>query len=113
MVRGVFGRPSRPTGASGLANGNANQNGPALFYTALELKPEELQALCIKARAEFYSIPNILRRFRDPVNRSSPFMARQYPLINWMMRREVRQRDDLPLGDEGWNGRLGHACGQV
>ena len=82
------------------------------FKPAL-LEPEELQALCIKARAEFYSIPNILRRFRDPVNRSSPFMARQYPLINWMMRREVRQRDDLPLGDEGWNGRLGHACGQV
>lgn len=27
-----------------LANGNANQVGPALFYTALELKPEELAA---------------------------------------------------------------------
>ena len=27
-----------------LANGNANQTGPALFYTALQLKPEDLAA---------------------------------------------------------------------
>jgi hypothetical protein len=33
-------------------------------------------------------------------------MARQFPLINWMMRREVYQRNDLPLGDEGWRGSL-------
>ena len=33
-------------------------------------------------------------------------MARQFPLINFMMRREVQQRNDLPLGDEGWQGQL-------
>ncbi len=70
------------------------------------LEPEELQQLCIEARANFYSVPNILRRFANPVNRSNLFMARHYPLINWMMRREVYQRNDLPLGDEGWPGRL-------
>ncbi len=70
------------------------------------LEPEELQELCIKARAEFYSFPNILRRFADPVNRSNAFMARQFPLINLMMRHEVQQRNDLPLGDEGWGGQL-------
>ena len=75
------------------------------------LEPEELQELCIKARAEFYSVPNILRRFADPVNRSNAFMARQFPLINFMMRREVQQRNDLPLGDEGWSGRLEPAHG--
>lgn len=75
------------------------------FRPAL-LAPDELQQLCIKARANFYSIPNIIRRFADPVNRSSAFMARNYPVINWMMRREVHQRDDLPLGDEGWGGTL-------
>jgi len=70
------------------------------------LEPGELQQLCIEARAEFYSVKNILRRFADPVNRSSFFMARNFPLINWMMRREVYQRNDLPLGDEGWTGTL-------
>jgi len=82
------------------------------FAPAL-LEPEELQELCIKARAQFYSVPNILRRFADPVNRSNAFMARQFPLINWMMRREVYQRNDLPLGDEGWSGQLVPACGHA
>jgi radical SAM superfamily enzyme YgiQ (UPF0313 family) len=75
------------------------------FKPAL-LEPEELQELCIQARARFYSTANILRRFADPVNRSNFFMARHYPLINFMMRREVQQRNDLPLGDEGWRGSL-------
>jgi radical SAM superfamily enzyme YgiQ (UPF0313 family) len=70
------------------------------------LEPEELQQLCIDVRAKFYSTGNILRRFADPVNRSNFFMARHYPLINFMMRREVYQRNDLPLGDEGWSGSL-------
>ncbi len=75
------------------------------FKPAL-LEPEELQELCIKARAEFYSYRSMLRRFADPVNRSNAFMARHFPLINFMMRREVYQRNDLPLGDEGWPGQL-------
>ncbi len=84
---------------------------PAYSYNKIpfrpkSLSPEELQRLCIDARAKFYSTRNILRRFADPVNRSNFFMARNFPLINWMMRREVYQRDDLPLGDEGWAGTL-------
>jgi len=75
------------------------------FRPAL-LEPEELQRLCIETRAKFYSVANITRRFSNPVNRSNFFMARNYPLINWMIRREVHQRDDLPLGDEGWQGAL-------
>ena len=70
------------------------------------LEPEELQQLCIDVRAQFYSTKNILRRFANPVNRSNFFMARNYPMINWMMRREVYQRNDLPLGDESWRGSL-------
>jgi radical SAM superfamily enzyme YgiQ (UPF0313 family) len=77
------------------------------------LEPEELQQLCIKARAKFYSLPSIVRRFADPVNRSNAFMARHYPLINWMMRREVHQRNDLPLGDEGWGGTLNPVYSQA
>lgn len=78
-------------------------------FRPAQLEPEELQELCIEARAKFYSVRSILRRFADPVNRSSAFMARQYPLINFMMRREVQQRNDLPLGDEGWTGKLAPA----
>ena len=70
------------------------------------LDPDELQRLCVATRARFYSWPNILRRFADPINHSTFFMARNYPLINLMMRREVSQRDDMPLGDEGWAGEL-------
>ncbi len=84
---------------------------PAYSYNKIPFRPKslspgELQRLCIDARAKFYSTRNILRRFADPVNRSNFFMARNFPLINWMMRREVYQRDDLPLGDEGWAGTL-------
>jgi radical SAM superfamily enzyme YgiQ (UPF0313 family) len=75
------------------------------FKPAL-LEPEELQRLCIEIRAKFYSLANIARRFANPVNRTNFFMARNYPFINLMIRREVHQRDDLPLGDEGWQGTL-------
>jgi radical SAM superfamily enzyme YgiQ (UPF0313 family) len=71
-----------------------------------QLSPEELQLLCIEARADFYSAANIARRFFDPVNRSNGFMARNFPLINLMLHGEVRQRDELPLGDAGWHGAL-------
>ncbi|HEY5642434.1 MAG TPA: radical SAM protein [Woeseiaceae bacterium] len=84
---------------------------PAYSYNKIpfrpgSLEPGELQQLCIDTRANFYSVRNILRRFADPVNRSNFFMARNFPLINLMLRREVYQRDDLPLGDEGWAGEL-------
>ena len=70
------------------------------------MEPEELQGLCLETRARFYSLPSIVRRFCDPVNRSNFFMARHYPMINLILRREVRQRDRLPLGDEAWTGEL-------
>lgn len=68
------------------------------------LAPEELQRLCIEARAKFYSFSSMCSRFLDRVNRSDAFMARNFPLINLMLRREVAQRDDLPLGDAAWRG---------
>jgi radical SAM superfamily enzyme YgiQ (UPF0313 family) len=71
-----------------------------------QLEPEELQRLCIAARANFYSVTSITRRFLDPVNRTNAFMARNFPLINLMLRGEVHQRDELPLGDAGWRGAL-------
>lgn len=84
---------------------------PRYSYNKIPFRPHllearELQQLCIEARAKFYSLKSMARRFVDPVNRSSAFLARNFLLINWMMRREVHQRDDLPLGDQGWRGKL-------
>lgn len=70
------------------------------------LAPEELQRLCLGIRRDYYSLRSIARRMADPVNRSSPLMARMFPVINMMIRREVGQRDGLPLGDRGWRGSL-------
>jgi len=70
------------------------------------LSPADLQRLCLETRAKFYSLASIGRRFLDPVNRPNAFMGRNFPLINWMLRGEVSQRDELPLGDAGWNGTL-------
>jgi len=71
-----------------------------------QLAPHELQQLCLEARSDFYSFGSMARRFLAPVNRSNGFMARNFPLINLMLRGEVRQRDELPLGDAGWCGTL-------
>lgn len=77
------------------------------------MSPSELQALCLRTRERFYSLRSIGRRFLDPVNRSNPFMARNFPAINLMMRREVHQRDLLPLGDEAFTGALLPAADSV
>ncbi len=75
-------------------------------FRPMRMAPEELQAHCLRARAAFYSLPSIARRFLDPVNRGNLFMTRNFPLINLLLRREVHQRDLLPLGDRGWRGTL-------
>jgi radical SAM superfamily enzyme YgiQ (UPF0313 family) len=75
-------------------------------FRPARMEPEEIQQLCLETRARFYSVKSIAQRFLEPVNRSNWFMARNYPLINFMLRGEVRQRDHLPLGDEGWRGEL-------
>lgn len=84
---------------------------PRYRYNAIPFRPknmasEELQRLCLEIRERFYSLRGIARRLRGRVNLSDPFMARWFPLINLMLRREVRQRDRLPLGDQGWRGAL-------
>lgn len=40
------------------------------------------------------------------MNHADAFMSRNYFLINAIIRREVSQRDGLPLGDEAWQGQL-------
>jgi radical SAM superfamily enzyme YgiQ (UPF0313 family) len=70
------------------------------------MTPEELQAGCLAARKAFYSLPSILRRGLDPVNRPDFFMLRTFFLINAMIRGEVAARDFYPLGDPHWPGPL-------
>lgn len=70
------------------------------------MTPEELQAGCLAARRSFYSLPSILRRSLNHVNRPDFFMFWNYLLINWMIRREVAARDFFPLGDPQWPGPL-------
>jgi radical SAM superfamily enzyme YgiQ (UPF0313 family) len=67
-------------------------------FRPLRLEPAELQRLCLEIRREFYSLRSIARRMVDPVNRSSALMLRLFPMINFMIRGEVLQRDGLPLG---------------
>jgi radical SAM superfamily enzyme YgiQ (UPF0313 family) len=70
------------------------------------LSPEEVQRRCVEARARFYGLPNIVRRLSDAPNRGPARMLSTYLMTNLMLRREVRQRDSLPLGDAGWQGSL-------
>jgi radical SAM superfamily enzyme YgiQ (UPF0313 family) len=75
-------------------------------FTPRHMAPERLQRGCVEARARFYSWSNIWRRGLDPVNRANAAMWWHYYGINYLFRREVRQRDDYPLGDEAWLGEL-------
>lgn len=70
------------------------------------MSPEELQRRCVEARASFYSVPSILRRSMDPVNRSDFFMWRNFFVINQLHRADVSLRDYYPLGDAAWKGEL-------
>ena len=75
-------------------------------FQPVHMTPEELQRGCVAARAEFYSLRNIWHRSLSPVNRGDWKMWWHFYGINAMFRREVRQRDYYPLGDESFSGTL-------
>jgi radical SAM superfamily enzyme YgiQ (UPF0313 family) len=75
-------------------------------FTPAGLSARELQRNCLEARRSFYSLPSIVRRGFDAVNRADAFMWRNYYLINAMHRGDVSLRDEYPLGDEAWTGQL-------
>lgn len=70
------------------------------------MTPDELQRHCVGARAEFYRWRSILRRSVDRVNRSDPFMFRNFFMINRLLRGDVSDRDFYPLGDLSWRGEV-------
>jgi len=75
-------------------------------FQPASMSPEQLQRGCLAARREFYSWASILARSIDKVNRSDPFMWRNFYLINALHRGDVSLRDGYPLGDESCNGPL-------
>ncbi len=75
-------------------------------FQPTHMTPEGLQRGCVEARARFYSYRNIWERSFDSVNRSNSAMWWHFYGINYLFRREVRQRDYYPLGDEAWHGTL-------
>ncbi len=79
----------------------------AVPFAPRGMTPEEVKRRCIEARARFYSLPSMVRRSLDfRVNSNSAFMWTNFFVINGLMRREVLQRKDFPLGDEAWSGEL-------
>jgi radical SAM superfamily enzyme YgiQ (UPF0313 family) len=75
-------------------------------FQPAHMTPGQLQHGCVEARAEFYDWKNVWNRSLDAVNRSSALMWWQFYGINAMFRREVRQRDYFPLGEEAFRGAL-------
>jgi radical SAM superfamily enzyme YgiQ (UPF0313 family) len=71
-------------------------------FIPAQITPEDLQAGCIKSRAEFYRWGSIWRRSLDGVNSSNLGMWLAYFWINYLIKQEVALRDEYPLGDRGW-----------
>jgi radical SAM superfamily enzyme YgiQ (UPF0313 family) len=75
-------------------------------YTPAGMTADEVKEGCISARREFYRLGSIWRRSMDRVNAGSPYMASKFFVINWLIRREVTERRDYPLGDQAFRGEL-------
>src|SRR5688572_25080345 len=75
-------------------------------FRPAQVKPDELQRLCVDARRKFYTWPSILRRSVMGANRTNGFMFRNFFLINALHRADVSNRDHYPLGDAAWTGML-------
>jgi len=65
------------------------------------MRPEELHEACLRARERFYSVPSILKRaVTNPRgNFHSVGKAGVYTTLNWSLRREIMEKDGLPLGN--------------
>jgi len=71
-------------------------------FRPLMMSPEVLQRGCLESRKEFYTWRSIWDRGLDEVNGSNPKMWAAYFWINYLIHREVSERDFYPLGDEAW-----------
>jgi radical SAM superfamily enzyme YgiQ (UPF0313 family) len=77
---------------------------PSYRYGDISFRPatmseDELHALCLRARRRFYSIPSIGRRLLHRGNAWPPRKAGAALGINVLLRKEIDQKDGLPLGN--------------
>ena len=72
-----------------------------ISFTPKNFTQEQLHDLCIDARREFYGVPSIVSRFTSNLkgNATSLRKAANYVGINYLLRREIDQKDGLPLGN--------------
>ena len=74
-----------------------------LPFVPTGMTAEDVRQGCLEARSDFYSLPSILRRgLNFKVNTRGAF-GWYFFVINFLMRREVSQREDYPLGDEAYS----------
>ena len=75
-----------------------------LPFRPARMSPAEVEKGCLEARRAFYRWGNILRRGMRGANRRGGRVRTLYYWINYLLKREVRERQRYPLGDEGWRG---------
>jgi radical SAM superfamily enzyme YgiQ (UPF0313 family) len=78
---------------------------PTYRYGDISFEPRtmtgpELHALCLRARRKFYSFPSIGKRLLVKGNRWPPRKAGAVFGVNLLLRKEIEQKDGLPLGNE-------------
>jgi hypothetical protein len=65
------------------------------------MSADELKAACLEARRTFYSWPSIIRRAANwRGNLTNPVKAGAYLYVNWQLRSEIDEKNDLPLGNQ-------------
>ncbi len=71
-----------------------------ISFTPRTMTGEELHDLCLRARRRFYSFPSIGKRLLHRGNGWPPKKAAAALGINLLLRKEIDQKDGLPLGNE-------------
>jgi radical SAM superfamily enzyme YgiQ (UPF0313 family) len=71
-----------------------------ISFAPRTMSGEELHELCLRARRRFYSFPSIGRRLLHKGNHRPLRKAGAVVGVNLMLRKEIDQKDGLPLGNE-------------
>ncbi len=74
-----------------------------LSFDPLHITAEELHEECLKARKKFYSYSGIIKRAKNiKGNMNSISKGAMYFFANGLLRKEIGQKDGLPLGNESF-----------
>jgi radical SAM superfamily enzyme YgiQ (UPF0313 family) len=69
-------------------------------FNPKNMSAQELHELCLKARKRFYSLPGMIRRSTNiKGNATTVQKAAAFWGINALLRKEIGQKDGLPLGN--------------